>query len=95
MQLKECFWKCDLIGDVGLPEPATSHIDVSNASRERRIDGVEPFVSYALDECLHPRPLRLGLSQLPVEFRMCIAIDAVFGRSVCLPFVGIVEPSRR
>ena len=47
-------------------------------SRERRIDGVKLLVSHSLDECLHPWALRLGLSQLPVEIRMCIAIDAVF-----------------
>jgi hypothetical protein len=83
------------VGDVGLPEPATSTIDVSNASRERRIYGVELLVSHTLDECLHPRALRLGVGQLPVEIRMCVAVDAVFGRSVRLPFVGIVESSRR
>ena len=83
------------VGEVGLPEPATSTIDVSNASRERRIYGVEFLVSHTLYECLHPRALRLGVGQLPVEIRMCVAVDAVFGRSVRLPFVGIVEPSRR
>jgi hypothetical protein len=79
----------------GLPEPAISTIDVSNASRERRIYGVEFLVSHTLDECLHPRALRLGVGQLPVEIRMCVAVDAVFGRSVRVPFVGIVEPLRR
>jgi hypothetical protein len=83
------------VGDVGLSEPAKSTINVSNASRERRIYGVELLVSHTLDECLQPRALRLAVSQVPVEIRMCIAVDSVFGRSVRFPFVGIVESSHR
>ena len=70
------------VDDVCLPEPVTSTIDVSKASRERRIYGVELLVSHTLDECLHPRALRLGVGELPVEIRMCVAVDAVFRRSV-------------
>jgi hypothetical protein len=47
------------VGDVGLTESATSTIDISNNSRERRIYGVELLVSHTLDECLHPRALCL------------------------------------
>ena len=80
---------------VGLPEAATSSIDGSDASRDRSIYSVELLISHTLDECLHPRALRLGVGQLPVEIRMCVSVDAVFGLSVWLPFVGIVESSRR
>jgi hypothetical protein len=83
------------VGDVGLSEPAKSTINVSNALRERRIYGVELLVSHTLDECLQPRALRLAVGQVPVEIRMCVAVDSVFGCSVRLPFIGIVESSRR
>jgi hypothetical protein len=83
------------VGGVGLPKPATSTTNVRNPSCKRRIYGFELLISHTRDECLHPWALRLGMRQLPVEIRMCIAINAVFGRSVCLPFIGVVESSRR
>ena len=63
--------------------------------RERRIYGIELLVSHALNERLHPRTLRLALGQLPVEISVCVTVDTVFGRSVCLPFIGVIESSRR
>ena len=92
---KQKEWQSGPIGDVGLSEPATSSIHVSNASRERRIYRVELLVSRTLDKCLHPRTLRLGVGQIPIVIRMCVAVDTVFGLSVRFPLVGIVESSRR
>lgn len=74
-----------------MPESTTSTIDLRTASRDRRVYVVELLISHTLDECLHPWALRFGVGQLPVEMCMCVAVDAVFGRSVRLSFVGIVE----
>ena len=78
-------------GKLHLP-PLTVNI---RTSCERRIYGVKLLVSYTLDERLHPRPLRFPVGEIPVEIRMRVTVDAVFGRSVRLPFVGIVESSLR
>jgi hypothetical protein len=80
------------VGDVNLPEPVISIIDDSNASRERRIYSVEFLIFHILDECLHSRALRFSVGQLPIEIRICVAVDAVFRRSVRLPFVNIIKP---
>ena len=82
------------VGDVHPPKSATPTIDVSNVSGERRIDRVELLVSHPLDEGLMPRALRLGIRQLPEKISVGIAVDPVFGRSVRLPFVGVVESSQ-
>lgn len=49
-------------------------------------------VPHTLDECLHPRTLRLLLRKLPVELRMRVSVDPIFGRPVHLPFIAIIEP---
>lgn len=70
-------------------------IEACNVSYKRRIYGIKLRIAHTRDKCLHPRALRLVLGQLPVEIRMCVTVNAVFGRSVRLSFIGIIESSRR
>ena len=62
-------------------------------SSDGRILTIKPFISYAFHKCLHPRALGLLLGELPVELGMRVSVDPKNGRSVCFPFVTIIEPS--
>ena len=67
----------------------TTHLHLTS----RRILVSKVFIALAFDESVHPRKLRFLLAELPVQVCVCVAVDTVFGTSVGLALIGVVEPS--
>lgn len=65
-------------------------------SRKQASSGGEVLISDILDKSLLPRTLRLVLSELDIQFCMCVSIELRVSRSpISLPLIGIIEPAFR